>query len=295
LVSILRLSGLSRVVEGYLCVRNRIYYRVFDQAWVMANMPDAELRRQRAAYRRGWLRAAALMASAAAIFAFLAFTATRNARQAVQARIEAEQAKAEAERQRKNAEDRRLEAEQQRIRAEHEAHRAEASAQQAQKDRADAIRQKKIAEDRRLETEQQQQRIEALEQNTWDMIKDQTNPDLLKGYLDTYPNGKYAVQARRRLSAPTATSGALEGVVYDVANNLPIVGARVTVTNQETGLVRSAVTGKDGLFLMGYLPAGPYTITAEFQGYDSSTVTLPVRLARTTVAQAPFGGLRKIR
>ena len=47
LVSVLRLSGITRVVEGLLEVRNRIYERVFDREWVEANMPDAEKRRQR--------------------------------------------------------------------------------------------------------------------------------------------------------------------------------------------------------------------------------------------------------
>src|SRR5262245_56851715 len=61
-VSVLRLSGITRIEEGRLRVRNRIYQRVFDRAWVRANMPDAELRRQRAAYRRGLLRAAAVAA-----------------------------------------------------------------------------------------------------------------------------------------------------------------------------------------------------------------------------------------
>src|SRR5262245_14942127 len=57
LVSVLRLSGITRVEDGRLQVRNRIYERVFDREWARANMPDAELRRQREAYRRGLLRA----------------------------------------------------------------------------------------------------------------------------------------------------------------------------------------------------------------------------------------------
>src|SRR5262249_51531340 len=60
LISILRLSGIAHVTGGYLRVRNRIYERVFDREWVKTNMPDAELRRQRTAYRRGLLRATAV-------------------------------------------------------------------------------------------------------------------------------------------------------------------------------------------------------------------------------------------
>jgi WD40 repeat protein len=62
LVSALRLSGITRSRSGHLRVRNRIYRRVFDLDWVRANMPNAELRRQRAAYRKGQLRAAVVAA-----------------------------------------------------------------------------------------------------------------------------------------------------------------------------------------------------------------------------------------
>src|SRR5437868_14865427 len=56
LCGLLKLAGVARVVQGCLWVRNRIYYRVFDRDWVLAHMPDAEVRRQRAAFRRGVTR-----------------------------------------------------------------------------------------------------------------------------------------------------------------------------------------------------------------------------------------------
>ncbi len=62
LVSALRLTGVVRQQGGRLVVRNRIYERAFDRAWVQAHMPDAELRRQKAAFRRGMARAAAIAA-----------------------------------------------------------------------------------------------------------------------------------------------------------------------------------------------------------------------------------------
>ena len=55
LVSVLRLSGITRGVNGFLQVRNRIYWQVFDGAWIQTNMPRAEVRRQRRAGRRGML------------------------------------------------------------------------------------------------------------------------------------------------------------------------------------------------------------------------------------------------
>jgi len=53
LVSVLRLSGVVRGVHGHLVVRNRIYERVFDEHWIRTNMPQAEVRRQRGAGRKG--------------------------------------------------------------------------------------------------------------------------------------------------------------------------------------------------------------------------------------------------
>ncbi|MEO2003560.1 MAG: hypothetical protein ABGY41_05645, partial [Candidatus Poribacteria bacterium] len=59
LINVLRLSGLVRVDYQRLHVRNEIYARVFDRKWITENMPGAELRRQRAAHRRGVLHAVA--------------------------------------------------------------------------------------------------------------------------------------------------------------------------------------------------------------------------------------------
>ena len=77
-ISVLRLSGVARVRDGSLRVRNRIYERVFDQDWIKEHMPEAEMRRQRAAYRRGVRRAFALAAVVVAVIAALAFTAVRQ-------------------------------------------------------------------------------------------------------------------------------------------------------------------------------------------------------------------------
>lgn len=57
LITSLRLSGITRSVNGRLLVRNRIYAHIFNKKWITSSMPDAELRRQKAAYRRGVLRA----------------------------------------------------------------------------------------------------------------------------------------------------------------------------------------------------------------------------------------------
>jgi len=43
LINQLRLAGIVAVEQGFLRLRNPIYSRVFDQAWIDSNVPDAEL------------------------------------------------------------------------------------------------------------------------------------------------------------------------------------------------------------------------------------------------------------
>jgi WD40 repeat protein len=82
LIDLLRLSGLVRLSGSRLVVRNRIYQRVFDREWVTQHMPDAELRRQRAAYRRGLVRASAVAGVVLALISVLAFAASSLAARA---------------------------------------------------------------------------------------------------------------------------------------------------------------------------------------------------------------------
>lgn len=103
LVSVLRLAGITRAESGALRVRNRIYGHVFDRHWIAANMPDAEMQRQRAAYRRGVWRATLAATALLILVAGLAFAALRGQRQAEAQRRIAEQEKDIAERERNNA------------------------------------------------------------------------------------------------------------------------------------------------------------------------------------------------
>src|SRR5205823_4828359 len=72
LCGILKLSGVAKEEGGLLKVRNRIYDRVFDREWVTAHMPGAELRRQKAAYRRGVVRTATISLAALVVLLGLA-------------------------------------------------------------------------------------------------------------------------------------------------------------------------------------------------------------------------------
>lgn len=84
LVSVLRLSGITKIQAGTLRVRNRIYEHVFDQEWIKGNLPEAELERQHRAYRRGVWRATAVMfiGIVALLSLVLALYSTRQRRQA---------------------------------------------------------------------------------------------------------------------------------------------------------------------------------------------------------------------
>lgn len=83
LVSIMRLSGITRAEDGRLRVRNRIYERVFNDDWIKTNLPDAEVRRQRAAFRRGVIRTTGVAAFILLIMAALAITAFRQRNRAL--------------------------------------------------------------------------------------------------------------------------------------------------------------------------------------------------------------------
>ncbi|MHB8636907.1 MAG: AAA-like domain-containing protein [Fimbriimonadaceae bacterium] len=60
--ALLKLSGIMRSQGNQLKVRNRIYERVFDKAWVRENMPGQELRRRKRAFWLGVVRTAVVAA-----------------------------------------------------------------------------------------------------------------------------------------------------------------------------------------------------------------------------------------
>lgn len=59
-IATLLLSGVAVEKGGVLRMRNRVYAEVFDERWRTQNLPDAEVRRQKAAYRKATLRTAAI-------------------------------------------------------------------------------------------------------------------------------------------------------------------------------------------------------------------------------------------
>lgn len=97
--------------------------------------------------------------------------------------------------------------------------------------------------------------------------------------------------------AQTVTSGAVRGVVYEFGTRTPIVGATVTVTNRDTGLVRSALTDANGEYFIKMLPVGVYAVNGakpDYEGVPTSTTNIPVRILDPSVVTPPPIELRRI-
>lgn len=63
-----------------------------------------------------------------------------------------------------------------------------------------------------------------------------------------------------------ALNGQIEGTVKDV-NGAAIVGARITVTNAETGATRTVQTDEKGFYRAPLLPLGAYRLEVEASGF----------------------------
>ncbi len=81
-----------------------------------------------------------------------------------------------------------------------------------------------------------------------------------------------------RLALALATTSALfaqvssiQGLVKDPSDAV-LVGAKVSVTNLETGLRREAATNETGLYTLPVLPVGRYKINAEMKGFAPAEV-----------------------
>jgi hypothetical protein len=68
------------------------------------------------------------------------------------------------------------------------------------------------------------------------------------------------------------TSASLSGTIVD-PSGAAVVGAAVTVTNLETGLVQRTTTGQDGRYDVFALPVGQYELRVAKQGFEEQTRT----------------------
>lgn len=90
-------------------------------------------------------------------------------------------------------------------------------------------------------------------------------------------------------------SGSLGGTVLD-ESEAAIPDAKVTVTNQDTAFERSVTSGKDGMFLVAGLPAGPYEVRAEAKGFRTLVQVTTVRTGNSSRVELllPIGVLQQL-
>ena len=71
------------------------------------------------------------------------------------------------------------------------------------------------------------------------------------------------------LAAPAAAQefrGSIAGTVTDVSGGV-LPGVAISVTNTDTGVTQNVVTDGKGFYEVLYLNAGPYTVTADLDGF----------------------------
>jgi TonB-dependent receptor len=81
------------------------------------------------------------------------------------------------------------------------------------------------------------------------------------------------------LTMVQAQNGAIRGVVLD-ENNLAMPGATIRLNDGETG----TISNSQGRYEIYNLPAGQYTLSVSFVGYEDQTLDLPVEANQTTEA-----------
>src|SRR6266705_5018927 len=72
------------------------------------------------------------------------------------------------------------------------------------------------------------------------------------------------------VSAYAQFKASVQGTVMD-PQGTAVPGAKVTVTNQDTGVVRDTVASAEGFYRISELPPGKYTVTVEAAGFKKST------------------------
>jgi len=86
-----------------------------------------------------------------------------------------------------------------------------------------------------------------------------------------------------------AVNGTIEGTVVD-SSGAVLPGVTVTVTNTDTGAVRSVVTNESGSYRAPLLPLGTYTVVAELDGFKKfEQAGVTVSAGQTAVINVTMG------
>src|SRR5437763_14509190 len=94
---------------------------------------------------------------------------------------------------------------------------------------------------------------------------------------------------------PQTGAGTVSGTVRDSAEAF-VSGAKVTITNAETGISKQVVTSQEGLYSFPALPIGPYRLAVEKDGFQTwaGTLTLYVGQNVTVDATLRVGSLKDV-
>ncbi|MDH4065088.1 MAG: carboxypeptidase-like regulatory domain-containing protein, partial [Acidobacteriota bacterium] len=93
-----------------------------------------------------------------------------------------------------------------------------------------------------------------------------------------------------------AINGTIAGTVKDESGGT-LPGVTITITNVDTGVVRSAVTGVEGTYSVGLLPLGTYQVRIELAGFKTVERTgVTISAGRTAVVNADLsvGGVQEV-
>src|SRR5207302_7497067 len=90
-------------------------------------------------------------------------------------------------------------------------------------------------------------------------------------------------------------SGTVSGAVRDSAGAY-VSGAKVTITNTETGISRQTVSSQDGLYSFPALPIGAYRLTVEKEGFETwgGPLRLDVGQSVTVNATLRIGSVKTV-
>jgi len=89
----------------------------------------------------------------------------------------------------------------------------------------------------------------------------------------------------RDLFAQATATGTIQGTVIDKMQAL-VVGAEVTATNNETGVVRTTTTNDAGLYRFELLPVGNYAVKIRQRGFSTVSQVVELIVGRTATANA---------
>lgn len=73
------------------------------------------------------------------------------------------------------------------------------------------------------------------------------------------------------VSVAQTITGSATGTVTD-STGAVVTGAAITVLNTSTGVTFATVTNKDGIYVVRFLPVGPYTVKVEASGFAAKTI-----------------------